>query len=301
MALIPLVSALLAVTDVSHASVVVVRGSADHMEQVLTQAKVKFVAVSPDELPELSLNAKQVLMVNCTGDMSAKAQERVRRFVAAGGFLYTTDHAVKQLIEPLFPNTIAYAGSTNEQVFPVKVRGSDEDRGLLNSLGGNAKEMWQTAGGGYTFKVLDPKRVTILMDSPDMAKAFGSGLVAARFRYEDGQVIHVTGHFFSQPGQKPSANVAAAGQGFTRFSSNVTEAKKADAPRIDSLYGSGARREVQLQEAPAPAAPPATTMGRASGPAVEPGERLKLLEKKGDYAKVRDQQGNEGWVPADAL
>jgi hypothetical protein len=301
MALIPIVSALLAVTDVSHASVVVVRGSADHMEQVLTQAKVKFVAVDPSELPELALNAKQVLMVNCTGDMSKEAQERVRRFVAAGGFLYTTDHAVKQLVEPLFPNTIAYAGTTNEQVFPVKVRGSDEDRGLLNSLGGNAKEMWQTAGGGYTFKVLDPKRVTVLMESPEMAKVFGSGLVAARFRYEDGQVIHVTGHFFTQPGQKPSASVAAAGEGFTTFSSNVTAAKKADAPRIDSIYAAGTRREVQLQAAPAPAAAPAATMGRSGGAQLERGERLKVLEKKGDFTKVRDQQGNEGWVQSDAL
>jgi hypothetical protein len=104
-----------------------------------------------------------------------------------------------------------------KQGMQVKVKGSDEDRGLLNSLGGNAKEMWQTAGGGYTFKVLDAKRVTILMDSPEMAKAYGSGLVAARFRYEDGQVIHVTGHFFTQPGQQPNANVAQAGKGFTQF------------------------------------------------------------------------------------
>jgi hypothetical protein len=301
MVLIPLVSALLSVTDVSHASVVVVRGSADHMEQVLTQAKVKFVAVDPAELPELALNAKQVLMVNCTGDMSPEARERVRRFVAAGGFLYTTDHAVKQLIEPLFPNTIAYAGSTSEQVFPVKVRGTDEDRGLLNSLGGNAKEMWQTASGGFTFKVLDPQRVTVLMESPEMAKVFGSGAIAARFRYQDGQVIHVTGHFFTQPGQKPSEAVAAAGQGFTTFSANITEAKKADAPRIDSLYGSTARREVQLQSAPMPAAPPAATMGRAQGAQVQSGEKLKVLKKEGDYSQVRDQQGNEGWVKNDSL
>ena len=303
MLLIPFVSALvLAVTDVSHASVVVVRGSADHMEQVLTQAKVSFVAVDPSELPALALNGKQVLMVNCTGDMSPEARERVRRFVAAGGFLYTTDHVVRTLIEPLVPNTIAFAGQTNEQVFPVKVRGTDQDRGLLNSLGGNAKEMWQTAGGGYTFKVLDAKKVTVLMESPEMAKVYGSGLIAARFRYEDGQVIHVTGHFFSQPGQKPSADVASAGQGFTQFSSNVTEAKKADAPRIDSLYATGTRREVQLQAAPAPAAPAAATMGRGTGGAqLGAGEKLKVMEKKNGYTKVRDVQGNEGWVNDEAL
>ena len=31
------------------------------------------------------------------------------------------------------------------------------------------------------------------------------------------------------------------------------------------------------------------------------GEKLKVLERKNDDAKVRDTQGNEGWVPAEAL
>lgn len=289
-----------AATDVSHATVVVVRGSADHMDQVLTKAKIAFVAVSPEELPTLALNAKQVLMVNCTGTMSAEARERVRRFVAAGGFLYTTDHAVRELIEPIFPNTIAWdRKSTTEQIVPVKVSGTEADRGLLNSLGGNAKEMWQTASGGYGFKVLDPKRVSVLMESPEAARKFGSGNIAARFRYEDGQVIHVTGHFFSQPGQQSEA-VAQAGKGFETFSANVVQEKKNDGARIDSLYGSGARRAVQLQAAPSPASAPAKTMGVGSG-SVEKGAKLKVLEKEGDFVRVRDQQGNEGYVPADAL
>ncbi len=290
-----------AATDVSHARVVVVRGSADHMEHVLANAKVEFVAVNADELPTLALNGKQVLMVNCTGTMSAEARERVRRFVAAGGFLYTTDHAVRELIEPIFPNTIAYDGkSTTEQVVPVKVRGSEEDRGLLSSLGGNAKEMWQTASGGYGFKVLDAKRVSVLMESPEAAKLFGSGNIAARFRYEDGQVIHVTGHFFSQPGQKQSAAVASAGRGFETFSANVVEAKKGDEGRIDAIYAGQASRPVQLQASPSAAAPAASTMGTSSA-AMPKGQRLRVLEKSGAFVKVRDQQGNEGYVPADAL
>lgn len=290
-----------AATDVSHAQVVVVRGSADHMEQVLQKAKVSFVAVNPNELPDLALNGKQVLMVNCTGDMSPQARERVRRFVAAGGFLYTTDHAVHQLIEPIFPNTIAWTGkSTSEQIVPVKVRGSDADRGLLSSLGGNAKEMWQTAGGGYPFKILDPKRVTLLMDSPEAEKLFGSGNIAARFRYEDGQVIHVTGHFYSQPGQQSEA-VASAGKGFETFSSNVVQEKAKDATRVDALYGAEANRAVQLQAAPKAAAPAASTMGTSGASAIGKGQKLRVLEKEGDYVKVRDQQGNEGYVPASAL
>ena len=186
-----------------------------------------------------------------------------------------------------------------EELFPVRVRGTDADRGLLSSLGGNAKEFWQTAGGGYPFRVLDPKRVTVLMDSPEVAKAFGEGNIAARFRYEDGQVIHVTGHFFTQPGQRPSNEVASAGRGFEQFSANVVGEKAKDGQRIDSLYGQGAKREVTLQAAPATEAAPAPTMGSSATKAR--GEKLRVLEKKNDYVRVRDQEGNEGWVPASAL
>ena len=284
--------------EVAKAAVVIVRGSADAMEQVLGRAKVNFVLVDAAELADLPLHSKQVVMVNCTGDMSDPARERLKRFVTAGGFLYTTDHAVANVVQRIFPNTIAWTGgSTSQEVVPVRLHGSEEDRGLLNSLGGNAKEMWQVAGGGYPVKVLDPKRVTVLMDSDVVEKKYGSGVIAARFRWEDGQVIHVTGHFFSQPGQTPQQMAESGGRVFEQFSANVVEAKQADLGRIDSLYGASTKRAVQLQAAPSAAAP---TTPSAPAP-MKAGEKLKVLERKNDYAKVRDTQGNEGWVPAEAL
>jgi hypothetical protein len=283
---------------VAQAKVVIVRGSADAMEQVLKRAKVEFVLVTPEEVADLPLHSKQVVMVNCTGTMSAEARARLKRFVTAGGFLYTTDHAVKHVIEEVFPNTIAFTGrSSAQEVFPVKLSGSPEDRGLLSALGGNAKEVWQFAGGGMPVKVLDEKRVKVLMSSEEAAKKYGSGVVAVHFRWEDGQVIHVTGHFFTQPGQTPEQISQSGARTFEQFSANVVESKQADGARIDSLYGTATTRAVQLKAEPAAAAPAAPTRAKPA----EAGEKLKLLEKKGDYAKVRDQQGNEGWVPADAL
>lgn len=115
--------------EVSKATVVIVRGSADAMEQVLTRAKVRFALVTVEELADLPLHSKQVVMVNCTGQMSDAARARLKRFVTAGGFLYTTDHAVKYVIEDLFPNTIAFTGTSSAQeIFPVKLSGSQEDR-----------------------------------------------------------------------------------------------------------------------------------------------------------------------------
>ena len=103
------------------AEVVVVRGSADHMEHVMQRAQVRYVVVDPEDLPQLPLHGQQVLMVNCTGEMSATARERVRRFVSAGGFLYTTDHAVHYLLEKTFPGYVRWNGKTWRGVFKVFV------------------------------------------------------------------------------------------------------------------------------------------------------------------------------------
>src|SRR5262249_30361593 len=184
------------------AEVVVVTGSADHMEQVLRRAQVKFAVVDPEDLPQLPLHGQQVLMVNCTGEMSAAARERVRRFVTAGGFLYTTDHAVHYLLELAFPGYVRWNHKTSSQeIFPMEV--GQTDRGLLKKLHTGGHPRWQLAGGGYLFDIVDPKNVEVLMTSRAVAARYGAPVLGVRFRVGDGQVIHVTGHFFTQPGQAP--------------------------------------------------------------------------------------------------
>jgi hypothetical protein len=284
---------------VRQAEVVVVSGSADHMEQVLRHAKVKFELVTPDELPDLALHGQQVLMVNCTGEMSAAARERVRRFVMAGGFVYTTDHAVHYLVEKIFPGYIRWNHQTTEEsIFPMQVSG---ERGLLKHIGGAAGHpRWQLAGGGYPFVVVDPQRVEVLMSSAAVGVRYHAPALGVRFRVGDGQVIHVTGHFFTQPGQRPE--VAAAGQAFETLSTNVVDEKRADQSRIDGLYNHAPRREVVLQAEPAPAAPPvARPSGAGAGVSLKTTTKLRVLESKPGYKKVRDAEGNEGWVDSSAL
>ncbi len=283
---------------VRQAEVVVVTGSADHMDQVLRKAQMKFVVVQPDEIPGLPLHSQQVLMVNCRGTMSAAARDRVRRFVAAGGFLYTTDHAVHELVEKIFPRTIAWTGRTStEEIFPMRARGQ---RGLLRKLGSGAAQQWQLAGGGYLFKILDPKRVEVLMDSDAVAKRYGadSGVLGVRFKHQDGYVIHVTGHFYTQPGQRPT--VASAGRAFEQLSANVVAEKQGDRARLDAIYKAAPRRAVKLQAAPSAAAPTVAAKS-VTRQEVGAGARVRVLEKKGGYLKVRDQEGNEGWVDGKAF
>jgi len=281
------------------AEVVVVSGSADHMEQVLRRAQVKFVVVTPSDLPQIPLHGQQVLMVNCTGEMSDAARERVRRFVSAGGFLYTTDHAVHNLVERTFPGYIAYnQKTTQEEIFPMQVSGQ---RGLLKHIGGTSGHpRWQLAGGGYLFDVIDPQRVDVLMRSSEVASRYGgSGVVGVRFRVGDGQVIHVSGHFFTQPGQRPE--VAAAGQAFEQLSQNVVSEKRGDQSRLDGLYNTAPKASIQMQTAPAPAAAPVTQASGAGSVRAEPAKKVRILGRKAGYVNIRDQEGNEGWAPESAF
>ncbi len=279
------------------AEVVVVTGSADHMEQVLRKAQVKFVVVTPDELPQLPLHGQQVLMVNCTGEMSAAARERVRRFVTAGGFLYTTDHAVHHLIEKAFPGTIRWNNKTSsEEIFPMQTAG---ERGLLKHVAASGHPRWQLAGGGYLFDVIDKQRVETLMTSSAVGARYGAPILGVRFKAGDGYVIHVTGHFFTQPGQRPE--VAAAGQAFETFSGNVVNEKREDRGRIDGLYNVAPKVPTVMQAAPTPAAPPVVMPSGGAPASTSSARKVRVLGKKGDYANIRDAEGNEGWVPADSL
>ena len=281
------------------AEVVVVRGSADHMEHVMQKAQVKYVVVDPEDLPQLPLHGQQVLMVNCTGEMSAAARERVRRFVTAGGFLYTTDHAVHYLLERVFPGYVKWNGKTsNEEIFAMEV--GQTDRGLLKKIGNGGHPRWQLAGGGYMFDVVDKQKVDVLMTSRAVAARYGAGgVLGVRFRVGDGQVIHVTGHFFTQPGQAPE--VASAGRSFEQLSQNVAAEKQADNSRLQQLYNVAPRRPVAMQAAPAPSAPPvAEPTGRGSV-STATSTKVRVLDKSGAYSRVRDAEGNEGWVPSDSL
>jgi len=280
------------------AEVVVVRGSADHMEHVMQKAQVKYVVVDPEDLPQLPLHGQQVLMVNCTGEMSAAARERVRRFVMAGGFLYTTDHAVHYLVERAFPGYVKWNGKTStEEIFPMEV--GQTDRGLLKKIGSGGHPRWQLAGGGYLFDVVDKQRVDVLMTSRAVAQRYGSGVLGVRFRVGDGQVIHVTGHFFTQPGQAPE--VASAGRAFEQLSSNVAAEKQADNSRLGGLYNVAPKRPVAMQAEPAPSSPAVAEASGRGAVTTAPTKKVRVLDRRGTYSRVRDDEGNEGWVPTDSL
>ena len=112
--------------EVQKSDVVVVAGIYDHVEAVLQALAVPHSVVSTAEVERLRLRPEQLLVVNCPGQLSAPAVRRVRAFVEAGGSLFTTDWALKHVVEPAFPGVLAFrAAPTRDDVVRIEVADAD--------------------------------------------------------------------------------------------------------------------------------------------------------------------------------
>ncbi len=309
--------------------VVVVAGSMDHVENVLSSARIKHTIIQPADVAQADLRSNMIVMVDCPGVMPDAGVKRLERFVRAGGLLYTTDWALRNVVEKGFPGTIAASGnSTGSEVVPVQMDSAKENIMTKVLLRKGSSPQWWLEGGSFPIKVIDKQNVEVLAHSDEMGKKYGSSPIVVRFRWEDGEVIHVVSHFYRQM-QTSGPAVAAAqavdsfdglsekdrkelkkanvGGGstvgdvessyaFQRMTSNIVTGKAKRNEELGKIYNMTVKPKVaaQIRSAPEPSAP-------VAAPAPTPGTRMKVLGRKGDQVQIRDDRGNEGWVPADAL
>jgi hypothetical protein len=304
--------------------VVVVQGSMDHIESVLAAARIPFTLIQPNQVADWALKSNMIVMIDCPGVIPDAAVKRIERFVRAGGLLYTTDWAIKNVVEKAFPGTIAASGTyTGSEVVPVKVdlTGGDFMSQVLAKKGSQPE--WWLEGGSFPIQVLDKKNVDVLAHSDAMKEKYGYAPIVVHFRHEDGEVIHVVSHFYRQMATQ-NANVAAnqavdsydglsakdrqemksalsgmssgdveSSYAFQRMTSNIVTGKQKKNAELNKVYNQTVTGDIGMRGAPATAAP---TVAPAKH-----GTRMKVLGRKGNQVQVRDEMGNEGWVPADAL
>jgi len=296
--------------------IVVVRGSMDHIETVLAAARIPHTVINPAQVAQADLMADQIVMVNCPGNMPTAGVKRIEKFVRAGGLLYTTDWALKNLVQRAFPKTIRHNGKgTGDHVTHVHVAKADDNIMTNMLLRNDSKPQWWLEGGSYPVKVLDSERVQVLASSKQMKKLYGAAPVVVRFPWHDGHVIHVVSHFYRQAAttgptvaaknkveefngltasQKQKFKSGKAGNvslsevessyAFQQMTSNIVVGKSRDNETLDKEYGYENRSAVTLE-----------------GRAVPVGSRLKVLKRKKNRVQVRDDRGNEAWVDETAL
>jgi hypothetical protein len=310
------------------ADVVVVSGSYDRVQDVLRAVQVKHVVIPPHLIDQLDLLPTQTVMINCPGRVSDRATGKLRDFVKRGGYLVTTDWALK-LTERAFPKTVAHNGRTTPNDV-VAVHVHDEKEPLLRHVGGMDQPRWWLEGSSYPVKVIDTQLVRVLLSSKEMEKKYGDGAIAVAFRYGDGKVLHMTSHFFLQQSKLVSEREKRRGSAFAKdvglsegdvadlrkrgvdvdqarsgevssaysmqqMSANLlAEKQRANDELIKKKYTATVTREVTLApsyDAPAPAKAP--RLGKTY--------RVRVKERKNGRVLVEDLFGNEGWVGEDAF
>ncbi|MBN2205111.1 MAG: hypothetical protein JW767_08835, partial [Thermoleophilia bacterium] len=183
---------------VEKSDVVVVRGCYDRVEDVLAALEVDFTVCRAAALDRLALRPEQLLVINCPGQVSAHAITRIRAFVEAGGSLFTTDWALKHVIEPAFPGVLAFnERPTADDVVRIEVKDPDNIY-LQGVIDGRDDPLWWLEGSSYPIRVVDPERVQVLITSKELGEKYGEEPVAVWFRWGEGEVFHMISHYYLQ-------------------------------------------------------------------------------------------------------
>ena len=210
--------------------IICVRGSSDRVQEVLEAIEIEHSVVRREELFKNELKPSSVLILNCNGNkdqFSDQELAKLSKFVAEGGYLFSSDWELKFTIEKAFPGTIGFAGESE------RVERGKEKAEMIRPLVPNHPYMrdvfplstveqlgfkWKIDGRSHLVKILGRGAIFPLVQCPALEKKHKAGVVAVTFRWdgsliknpkravtgagskppEGGSVLHVLGHFKNQ-------------------------------------------------------------------------------------------------------
>jgi hypothetical protein len=134
--------------------------------------------------------------------------------VEEGGFLFTTDWAVKHVLQLAFPGFLEYNGrSTADEVVRVEI--VDREDPFLSSVLGPADDpQWWLEGSSYPIRVLRPDQVRVLVTSKELGEKYGEPAVFLTFEFGEGRVYHMISHFYLQRTETRTRRHAASSYTF---------------------------------------------------------------------------------------
>lgn len=186
------------IESLEEADILVTIGEYDHIQQVLQVTEMPFTLIRTEQLAEAQLRPDQIIFVNCAGHFGPSELRKVRTFVEQGGFLFTTDWALKHVLEPAFPGFVEYNGRpTRDEVVRVEVLDRD-DAFLASLLGPDDDPQWWLEGSSYPIRILDTEKVKVILSSKELGEKYGEPAVFITFDVGQGRVYHMISHFYLQ-------------------------------------------------------------------------------------------------------
>jgi hypothetical protein len=184
---------------VSESSIIIVAGSYDRVETVLDMIKVPYILIQPEEVGQIELKPDQILIINCPGNIYEGALTNIQTFVKQGGFLFTTDWALNNILEKIFPKFVKYnQRPTGDDCVAVQV--VDKSNKFLEGLfKADEEPIWWLESSSYPIEILNKEKVKVLVTSKEMKEKYGESPIVITFDYGDGgTVLHMTSHYYLQ-------------------------------------------------------------------------------------------------------
>jgi hypothetical protein len=227
--------------------ILVTLGEYDRVQQVLDYLQLPYRVLPCQVVAGLPLRADQVLIVNCPGRFDAGELEAIRRFVARGGTLVTTDWALETTVQRAFPGTIQWTGqSTADDVVQVSWVNPDSPYTRGVELPGRTISWW-LEGASYPIRILD-RRVNVLVRSREMGHKYREDPLVVTFDYGEGTVFHLTSHYYLQRSQGDKSAKAAGDASTTPGKDRIGEwiTAQAEAGGLESGQVSAAYSSMRL-------------------------------------------------------
>ena len=209
--------------ELGQSEVIVSEGVHDYIEQVFNGIGLKHNLINPQQFEKIDLDPDKIIFINCPGNVSSKGLRNLVTFVEKGGFLFTTDWALRHVIEPGFPGYIKYNNRpTNDEVVRVDIL-AEEDPFLQSLIGPNDDPQWWLEGSSYPIEILNHKEVDILIKSKEIEKKYGESAVFVTFDYGKGKVYHMISHFYLQRAETRTARHAKSGSEYANEKLNMDQ------------------------------------------------------------------------------
>ena len=212
--------------ELGQSEVIVSEGVHDYIEQVFNGIGLKHNLINPQQFEKIDLDPDKIIFINCPGNVSSKGLRNLVTFVEKGGFLFTTDWALRHVIEPGFPGYIKYNNRpTNDEVVRVDIL-AEEDPFLQSLIGPNDDPQWWLEGSSYPIEILNHKEVDILIKSKEIEKKYGESAVFVTFDYGKGKIYHMISHFYLQRAETRTARHAKSGAEYANEKLNMDQYRK---------------------------------------------------------------------------
>lgn len=199
--------------SLSARELLVVSGTYDRVEVFLDMLGLEYETVDARKLDRVSLSGRRVVFVNCSNEpVPPKGNEHLRKWVEGGGYLLGSDWAIENVMRKAFGEFILPLERRGRNVITpdetVSIHSCADGAGhfLLDGTTlarGDAR--WWLEESSFPFRIMDPKRVTSLIESADLEREYGNPSVAATFKCGSGRVLHMLGHFYQKEGNLKGA------------------------------------------------------------------------------------------------